>query len=210
MMVIAVTMEGLPGEEHRLLLPPSPVRFRPHGSDWLPSTWDKLSQEAGAGEQLPGAKGSEQSLVFPEPTRLSMVLKACCGLNAGSNWENQDFLGFTISSLFLCLSLAAASAPSVSYTDQPWRNQRRASARRERLRLSVWDSPLLASPSHLRSTGSPVLSIPKHCSQCGREGARCEGSRGWRGGRREKGWILRKATLRVSLPVFMRFRAKPV
>lgn len=84
-MVIAVIMEGLPAEEHRLSLPPSPVRFRPHGSDWLPSTWDKLSQEAGAGEQLAGAKGSEQSLVFPGPLRLSMVLKACGGLDVGSN-----------------------------------------------------------------------------------------------------------------------------
>lgn len=203
MMVMAVTMEGLPGEEHRLSLPPSPVRFRPHGSDWLPSTRDKLSQEAGAGEQLPGAKGSEQSLVFPEPMRLSMVLKACCGLDASSNWEHQDFLGFTIPSLFL------SQLPQLRQClTQPWRNQRRASARLER--LSVWYSPLLAYPSHLRSTGSPVLSIPKLCSLCGREGARCEGSRGWRGGRRERGGFCAKQLWESVSPVFMCFRAKRV
>lgn len=56
------------------------MRLGPHGSDWLPSTWDKLSQEPGAGEQLAGAKGSEQSLMFPGPALLSMVLNACCGL----------------------------------------------------------------------------------------------------------------------------------
>lgn len=54
MMVMAVIMEGLPVGGHELSLPPSAVRFGPHGSDRLPSRWEKLTQELGlgAGEQL--------------------------------------------------------------------------------------------------------------------------------------------------------------
>lgn len=54
MIVTAVIMEGALVEEHRLSLPPSSVRFGPHGSDRLPSKWEKLTQEPGlcAVEQL--------------------------------------------------------------------------------------------------------------------------------------------------------------
>lgn len=77
MMVMAVIMEGLPVEGHRLSLPPSSVRFGPHGSDRLPSKWEKLTQELGLGpgEQLEECvKGSVQLLAFLGTLLLSMVL----------------------------------------------------------------------------------------------------------------------------------------
>ena len=79
MMMMAVIMEGLPAEGHSLSLPPSSVRFGPHGSDRLPSKWEKLTQELGlgAGEQLEGCvKGSVQLLAFVGTAPLSMVLTA--------------------------------------------------------------------------------------------------------------------------------------
>ena len=75
MMMMAVIMEGLPAEGHSLSLPPSSVRFGPHGSDRLPSKWEKLTQELGlgAGEQLEGCvKGSVQLLAFVGTAPLSM------------------------------------------------------------------------------------------------------------------------------------------
>lgn len=79
MMVMAVTMEGLPVGGHRLSLPPSSVRFRMHGSDRLPSKWEKLTQELGlgTGEHIEeGEKGSVQLLAFRGSALLSMVLTA--------------------------------------------------------------------------------------------------------------------------------------
>ena len=78
MIVMAVIMEGLPVGGHRPSLPPRSVRFGPHGSDRLPSKWDKLTQEPGlgAGEQLEYAKASVQLLAFAGTALLSMVLTA--------------------------------------------------------------------------------------------------------------------------------------
>lgn len=79
MMVMAVTMDGLLAGGHELSLPPSSVRLGPHGSDRLPSKWEKLTQEPGlgAGEQLEErVKGSVQLLAFLGTAPLSMVLAA--------------------------------------------------------------------------------------------------------------------------------------
>lgn len=205
MMVMAVTIEGLPDEEHRLSLPPSPVRFRPHRSDWLPSTWDKLSQEAGAGEQLPGAKGSEQSLVFPEPMRLSMVLKACCGLDAGSNWEHQDFLGFRIPSLFLSQLLqlrqflTQTSPGGTGEERQPEGNG--------------WASDILRylrPPPTFEAQGALSLASQStvHCVER-RERAVRNPEAGEEGGEWRGGFCAKQLWESVS-PVFIRFRAKRV
>lgn len=81
MIVMAVIIEGLPVGGHRLSLPPSSVRFGPHGSERLPSAWEKLTQEPGlgAGEQLEDCvKGSLQLLAFAGTVLLSMVLTAGC------------------------------------------------------------------------------------------------------------------------------------
>lgn len=97
MMVMAVIVEGLLVGGHRLSLPPSSVRFGPHGSDKLPSKWEKLPQEPGpgAGEQLgERAKGSEQSLAFLGTAPLSMVLTAGRD-HAVRSPELRDFSGAT-------------------------------------------------------------------------------------------------------------------
>lgn len=79
-MVTAVIVEGLLVGGHRLSLPLSAVRFGPHGSDRLPSMWEKLTQDPGfgaAGAQLAErAKGSEQLPGFLGMAPLSMVLTA--------------------------------------------------------------------------------------------------------------------------------------
>ena len=190
MMMMAVIMEGLPAEGHSLSLPPSSVRFGPHGSDRLPSKWEKLTQELGlgAGEQLEGCvKGSVQLLAFVGTAPLSMVLTAGWD-HVGSNREHPDFSGSTREPL----RLAAATAPVISYSDQPRRRQREASGRRE---LSIWHYPLLVAPSHLRSTQT---GLQPHTAG-GEGGESCAGSGGWSRGRREK-WILRKAIQRLGFP----------
>lgn len=76
--MLAVMMEGLPFGGHRLSLLPESVLFGPHGSDWLPSKWEKLTQDTGpdAGEQSERRKGSEQLLASAGTLLLSMVLTA--------------------------------------------------------------------------------------------------------------------------------------
>lgn len=200
MMVMAVTMEGLPAEGHRLSLPPSPVRFRPHGSDWLPSTWDKLSQEAGAGEQL-GAKRSEQSLVFPGSVRLSMVLKACRGLDMDSNWEHQDFLGFTIPSLFL--SQLPQPRPFLTQTCPGGTREERQPEG------NAWASDILLClepPPTLEVHGAASLASQSTAPWVeGREPVRDPGA-GEEGGERRRGFCAKQLWESVS-PVSMHFRA---
>lgn len=76
-MVMAVIMEGLPVEGHRLSPPPSSVRFGPHGSDRLPSKREKLTQDPGLGaweQPEECVKASVQLLAFVGTAPLSMVL----------------------------------------------------------------------------------------------------------------------------------------
>ena len=129
MMMTAVIMEGLLAEGHGMSLPPSSVRFGPHGSDRLPSKWEKLTQELGlgAGEQPEGCvRGSVQVLAFAGTAPLSMVLTASRD-HAGRSRQHPDFSGSTREPL----RLAAASAPVISDSDQPRRSQSGASGRRE-------------------------------------------------------------------------------
>jgi hypothetical protein len=129
-----VIMEGLPVGGHRLSLPPSSVRFGPHGSDKLPSKWDKLTQELGlgAGEQLDPAKGSVQLLAFARTALLSMVLTAC----GRPRCEVTESPGtFRVPLASAASSLAAATAPALSYRDQVWSNRRGAPGRRGELSI---------------------------------------------------------------------------
>lgn len=143
MMVMAVIMEGLPVGGHRLSLPPRSVRFGPHGSDRLPSKWDKLTQEPGlgAGEQLESAKASVQLLAFVGAALLSMVLTA----GRAPRCEVARSTGTFRFQVPQSLPFAAATAPALSYRNQFWLTQRGASGggdRAEHLTFSSACSPL--------------------------------------------------------------------
>lgn len=151
MIVTAVTMEGLPAEEHRLSRPPSSVRFGPHGSERLPSNWDKLTQdpELGTGEQPEErTKGSVQLLALAGMVLLSMVPTALV-----SSRQDHPSLGDSGLPGLLPLALAGAAAPAVSHQDQFRGAQRSVKQKRRAEHLTI---SLLVTPSHLRSTQSRI------------------------------------------------------